>query len=57
MYTLFIFFPLIFNNLEEKPVTGMKGQDSLGFCDVMNQTQNKTNRMVQTGMKSKFLVE
>jgi hypothetical protein len=32
-------------------------ETALGFCDIMNQKQNKTNRMVQTGMKSKFLVE
>jgi hypothetical protein len=59
VYTLS--FPLIFFNFQ-KPgtqalVTGMKGQNSLGFCDIMNQKQIKMNRRVQTGMKFKFLIE
>jgi hypothetical protein len=37
--------------------TGMKGQSSLGFCDIMNQKQNKKTRRVQTGMKFKFFIE
>jgi hypothetical protein len=40
MYTLFDFF-LIFNDPGKTPAGGMNGQKSLGFCDIMNQKQNK----------------
>jgi hypothetical protein len=40
VYT-FLISSLIFKNQEDKPVGGMNGQTSLGFCDIMNQKQNK----------------
>ena len=40
VYT-FLISSLIFKNQEDKPVGGMNGQNSLGFCDIMNQKQNK----------------
>jgi hypothetical protein len=33
------------------PVWGTKGQNSLGFCDMINQKQDKANRRVRTGTK------
>jgi hypothetical protein len=56
MYTLLKTFFINFQQSRRQALfTGMKGQNSVGFYDVMNQKQNRTNRTVQTG--TKFLIE
>jgi hypothetical protein len=41
MYTLFFNFFDFKQSGRQVPVGGMHGQNYLGFCDIMNQKQNK----------------
>jgi hypothetical protein len=46
---------ILINNPKDKTVGETNGQNFKGFCDTINQKQNKTNR--KTRMKFKFSTE